>query len=478
MPEADMTNNEASGISPVTQDVIGQSASAGVRKNQPQVTGDTVQDIDLNDIEARSIGFMPDDSVRYTSQTIMGKQGVIRTTFSNGFNYDANLRVKIIDGENILSDVILAVPRRSQGAYFVKHIFDTPGMHKIVLGVYQAETAYQERNSINNEMTAVINVTPPAEDVMANKNSAPKDIAARSISFQPEGSVAAVNTVETGVLGRIKLDYTSTFTANSDLVISWLIDSNVIAETAVNNVPPGDHYSLMGYTFDASGTHDIAAEIRLAGGGKTEESDTQNNRAEAQVVAAQSSEPLREAPASLGADAAVMQQPQTQAGGFSLVEPLGQQIEMPFGDGSAAEPVFQENRIPIVSESVTSQPVYDLVAESIVFITAPGNVPVTSANEGQKGLISYVIRNKNGAAQGVEVKIRLELEGKAKFSITKKIDIPDSGVFKGVTGNLILGQPGRYTLYLSADSSNNSDASKFGWYFELKSALDVIPARW
>lgn len=474
MPEADMTNNEASGVASVAQGAAGLSAAAIAVKNGPQASGgDAAQTMDLNDIEAHSIGFMPDDSTKYTSQTVVGKQGVIRTTFSNGFNYDANLRVRITDGEKLLSDVMLAVPRRSQGAYFVKHIFDSPGMHKITLGVYQAETAYQERNSINNEMTAVINVTAPAQGAAVNNNSAPSDVSARSISFQPEGAPAASNTFETGTLGSVRLDYTSTFMANIDLEISWFIDGNLVAETPVKNVPPGDHYSLMGYAFDALGTHTIAAEIKLAGDGKIEEPDIQNNRAEAQVEAVLSPEPQLVAPAPVRNAPVVLRQPQTPAGGFSMVEPINLQIAAPSAAVSAAEPAAQQMAAPVAVQSMMDRPAYDTISGSIVFVAAPGNVPVASASAGQGGAISYAVKNKGGAAQGVEVKIRLELEGKSKFSITKKIDIPDSGVFKGVTGNLVLSQPGRYKLCLSAHDPNNPS----GRSFELKRTLDVLPGK-
>jgi hypothetical protein len=470
MPEADMTNNEASGVASVAQGAAGLSAAAAAVKNGPQASGgDAAQTMDLNDIEAHSIGFMPDDSTKYTSQTVVGKQGVIRTTFSNGFNYDANLRVRITDGEKLLSDVMLAVPRRSQGAYFVKHIFDSPGMHKITLGVYQAETAYQERNSINNEMTAVINVTAPAQDAAVNNNSAPSDVAARSISFQPEGAPAASNTFETGTLGRVRLDYTSTFMANIDLAISWFIDGNLVAETPVKNVSPGDHYSLMGYTFDAPGTHTIAAEIKLAGDGKIEEPDIQNNRAEAQVEAVLSPEPQRVAPVRNAP--VVLRQPQTQAGGFSMVEPINLQIAVPSAVVSAAEPAAQQMAAPVAVQSMMDRPAYDMISGSIVFIALPGNRPVASASAGQGGSISYTVKNRNGPAGGVEVKVRLELEGKAVFSLAKKIDIPDSGVFKGETGNLVLSKAGRYKLYLSAYDPNNPS----GRSFELKRSLDVLP---
>lgn len=476
MPESDIANNEAAGIGSVSPDAItrylASAGNAAKKEAVPTVAPD--QGIDLNDIEARSIGFMPDGAGKYTSQTFTGQPGVIRTTFSNGFNYDANLRVNILDGESVLSDVILAVPRRSQGAYFVKYSFDAPGMHKITLRVYQMNAQYPERNPINNEMTTVISVTAPPESAVLNKKETPADIEAKKISFQAEGNGSASDAAEAGGLGRIKLDYSSTFTAKTDLVISWIIDGNVIAETPVKSVPPGESYSLMGYTFDAPGKHTIGAEIKPVTDGKVEETDVRNNKVETSVEVVPAKDIAQEAadPQVIGAH--IAGQPHSLSAGFSMVEPLGQQSqELPQQPAASQTP--QDAVAAPSPVAVPTSASYDLVADSIAFLAAPGNEPVDSATAGQGGAISYTVRNKSGAVKAVAVRIRLELEGRSKFSLVKKIDIPDGGVYEGVTGNLVLSQPGSYTLSLSADNPDNSAASRTGRYFELTRTLNVLP---
>ena len=463
--EADINNNETSGaikVLPEKNDI--NSPAAGAPPGQGP--GDASLAIEPNDIAARSIGFMPDGLGRYSGQVSAGTEGMVRVTFANGFKYDANLRVRITDGATVISDVVLAVPKKFQGSYFAKHSFDTPGPHTLKLGVYQSNTAFPESDPLNNETMTIINVTP-ADGKDANAKYAANDIIARTVTFEPEIPGPGPGEVVLGSLGRIKLFYTSTFPGAVNLIVSWTIDGNPAAEVPLNNVSTGDHYTAISYTFDTPGEHKIGAGIKFATGSTVKEADGGNDAVEGTVKVVEPPAPQippQPAHEQTGtADNASPVEPGPPAGPVNQVPVDPNPAPMPI----AAAPVAMPARLP-------TGPSCDLTASGIVFLAAPDYAPVDRTATGAKGHIAYTIKNASGALTGVTAKIKLETGGVTKFSLTKKVDMPESGVFDGtVASDIILSQPGQYILSLAVDHPDNSDASRTNRYNEAKSALEV-----
>ncbi|MDD5218579.1 MAG: CARDB domain-containing protein [Candidatus Omnitrophica bacterium] len=417
---------DASGTNPLTVTV---HVRAGLR---PVVgaTG-TVNTEEAHDLEYGEISYWQNgaDSDPYVHQghdqsaVYSGSTGEIRGDIRNVSNYnesDVRLSVKV-NGQSIPGgDITLDhVPANAIRAFTVPYSFSSHGSYRISCDI-DTQNGVRETNEGNNHIERIVNVTNP----LSTGNT--RDLLCFNIQFKASSTDPAsplseipVTRTTVGTSGKLIGTFFNLDRSSVNAIATLLVDNEPVAPARpVTNAGGMASMSQDNYSFTAPGIHKMKLKVMPAPG--TEDAYESNNSVERDIEVVNPESPLGAAPF------------------------------RPIGLPRLAVPVTAAT--PVLAMTSTEGPECELVAENVALWVPDPDRKVGRVTVGQRGWVSYTVKNKKGTAvNDVNSEVRFLLNGRLVETIPVKLNVPANGQATGKSDFTPLTTPGIYKMALVVD---------------------------
>ena len=150
-----------------------------------------------------SVGFIPDGSNQYASETEIGQRGTLYGFFANQYDTAKILHGVITVNGNTERDDNVLVPAYATRGFTKPYTFPSIGSHKLQFSIDGLSDADRARNVAGNEVMVIpVPVGPGAGGGQAAVGS--KDIVAVSVGFKPDGSDDWVQSARVGQQGMLQ----------------------------------------------------------------------------------------------------------------------------------------------------------------------------------------------------------------------------------------------------------------------------------